>query len=109
MNDMTPVLANTPSLIPESAPFSGEQRAWLNGFFSGFIALERAAVNGVAGIPSLAPEGAIPAEADDDDAPWHDQNSADGGSDEACGKPAIEAPHDGRDGSAGLRPMRLQL
>jgi sulfite reductase (NADPH) flavoprotein alpha-component len=73
MNDMTPVLANTPSLIPESAPFSGEQRAWLNGFFSGFIALERAAVEGVAGIPSLAPEGAIPAEADDDDAPWHDQ------------------------------------
>ncbi len=51
MNDMTPVLANTPSLIPESAPFSDEQRAWLNGFFSGFIALERAAVNGVAAHP----------------------------------------------------------
>ena len=25
------------SLIPENAPFSAEQRAWLNGFFAGFV------------------------------------------------------------------------
>ena len=39
MTDMPPLLGKTPSLIPEDAPFSSEQRAWLNGFFSGFIAL----------------------------------------------------------------------
>jgi sulfite reductase (NADPH) flavoprotein alpha-component len=71
MNDMTPFLQITPSLIPETAPFSDEQRAWLNGFFSGFIALERAAANGVAGIPTAAPEVDAPPE--DDGAPWHDQ------------------------------------
>ena len=27
-----------PSLLPESAPFSAEQRAWLNGFFAGYLA-----------------------------------------------------------------------
>jgi sulfite reductase (NADPH) flavoprotein alpha-component len=73
MTDMTPILSQTPSLIPETAPFSDEQRAWLNGFFSGFVALERAAANGVAAIPALAPDGAIPAVDEDDDAPWHDQ------------------------------------
>ena len=73
MTDMTPILANTPSLIPASAPFSDEQRAWLNGFFSGFIALERAAANGVAAIPSPAPKDAIPLDAEGDDASWHDQ------------------------------------
>ena len=26
------------SFIPESAPFSAEQRAWLNGFFAGVLA-----------------------------------------------------------------------
>ncbi len=72
MTDMTPILAKTPSLIPETAPFSDEQRAWLNGFFSGFIALERAAAEGVAAIPALAPPGAAAAETGDD-APWHDQ------------------------------------
>ncbi len=73
MTDMTPVLAQTPSLIPETAPFSDEQRTWLNGFFSGFIALERAAADGVAAIPSLAPGSAIPAQDESGDAPWHDQ------------------------------------
>ncbi len=73
MSDMTPILGTTPSLIPETAPFSDEQRAWLNGFFSGFIALERAAANGVAAIPTVAPAGAVSAEADVDEAPWHDQ------------------------------------
>ena len=26
--------------IPENAPFTPEQRAWLNGFFAGMISLE---------------------------------------------------------------------
>ncbi len=29
-----------PSLIPESAPFSAEQRVWLNGLFAGLLSLE---------------------------------------------------------------------
>lgn len=64
--------APPPELIPESAPFSSEQRAWLSGFFAGFAAPEGAAVT------PLSPEGnaAIMAGAEDDDAPWHDQTMA---------------------------------
>ena len=29
-----------PSLVPETAPFSPEQRAWLNGFFAGLVSLD---------------------------------------------------------------------
>ena len=29
------------SLLPETAPFTPEQRAWLNGFFSGYLGLEQ--------------------------------------------------------------------
>jgi sulfite reductase (NADPH) flavoprotein alpha-component len=68
-----------PSLIPESAPFSAEQRVWLDGLFAGLLSLE-------GGITALSPEqaaallpGALdlaaadkPASEDDDGAPWHD-------------------------------------
>ena len=30
----------TVSILPESAPFNEEQRAWLNGFFAGMIGIE---------------------------------------------------------------------
>ncbi len=62
-----------PSLIPESAPFTPEQRTWLNGLFAGLISLDE-------GVTSLSKEEAAkllpgvldaPAEADDG-APWHD-------------------------------------
>ena len=36
MNAMTPI----PSLIPENAPFSSEQRAWLNGFFAAYLGVD---------------------------------------------------------------------
>ena len=67
-----------PPLLPESAPFSPEQRAWLNGFFAGFLGLDGN------GITALSPEHAeallsgiapLAKEASDDDvgeAPWHD-------------------------------------
>ena len=42
MNAMAPI----PSLIPENAPFSTEQRAWLNGFFAAYL--------GVNGEPAAA-------------------------------------------------------
>jgi sulfite reductase (NADPH) flavoprotein alpha-component len=66
-----------PSLIPDTAPFSEEQRAWLNGFFAGLVSLDG---NGVTALSSdqaaaLLGGGSAPA-ADDDDggAPWHDQS-----------------------------------
>jgi sulfite reductase (NADPH) flavoprotein alpha-component len=74
-----------PSFIPESAPFSPEQRTWLNGLFAGLFSLdgggatplssERAAalLPDLLGRPSVgeADDGAI-----DDGAPWHDQTLA---------------------------------
>lgn len=51
-------------LIPESAPFSPSQRAWLNGFLAG---LYGAAEGGAPANTSAAP--AAPAE---EDFPWHD-------------------------------------
>jgi sulfite reductase (NADPH) flavoprotein alpha-component len=67
-----------PSLIPESAPFSVEQRTWLNGLFAGLFGLSdsvtpvsdadaaRLFAGLVDGSPAAAPVDA------DDGAPWHD-------------------------------------
>ena len=65
MNAMAPI----PSLIPENAPFSTEQRAWLNGFFAAYLG-----VNG----ESSAAEDAASTESDepDEDQPWHDPSLA---------------------------------
>ena len=30
-----------PIIVPESAPFSEDQRAWLNGFFAGLVSLDQ--------------------------------------------------------------------
>ncbi|TAJ41206.1 MAG: sulfite reductase subunit alpha [Reyranella sp.] len=60
MNAITPL----PSLIPENAPFSTEQRAWLNGFFSAYL--------GVA--ETVAGESTEVAEPED--FPWHDASLA---------------------------------
>ncbi len=61
-------------VIPESAPFSSAQRAWLNGFFAGMFGIDR---NGAAGAPtngtaSQAHESAIAAPAAPESFPWHD-------------------------------------
>jgi sulfite reductase (NADPH) flavoprotein alpha-component len=72
MNQITP--PGQLDLIPENAPFSPEQRSWLNGFFAGLIAPEAGGVQ-----PLSADAGAAVMKeasgngADDDDAPWHDQ------------------------------------
>lgn len=50
-------------LIPDNAPFTSEQRAWLNGFFAGLLALDQV-VQG----QTLA----APSEAEEEDFPWHD-------------------------------------
>src|SRR5262249_8367082 len=66
------------AIIPETAPFSPEQRAWLNGFFSGYLGLDQTGVtplspeHGDALIAGIAPlAGDTPAD-EDDGAPWHD-------------------------------------
>jgi sulfite reductase (NADPH) flavoprotein alpha-component len=67
-----------PSFIPESAPFTPEQRTWLNGLFAGLFGLQEGVTplssDEVAKLlPGLMPDGGVaaPAEADDG-APWHD-------------------------------------
>jgi sulfite reductase (NADPH) flavoprotein alpha-component len=72
-----------PSLIPESAPFTPEQRTWLNGLFAGLFGLPENvtpvsnadAAKLLAGLLDGAAGGAAQesnaAEADDG-APWHD-------------------------------------
>jgi len=59
------------TLIPESAPFSPEQRAWLNGFFAGLLSLDATA--GATVLGNAVPDAAAKAVAGaDDGAPWHD-------------------------------------
>ncbi len=55
------------TLLPENAPFTPAQRAWLNGFFAGLLGLDGAAAS--------ATPGAVPAEAEED-FPWHDETLA---------------------------------
>jgi sulfite reductase (NADPH) flavoprotein alpha-component len=63
-----------PSLLPESAPFTPEQRAWLNGFFAGMISIDGSAVTPLSAAESAAlMPGALPS-GDDGEAPWHDQS-----------------------------------
>ena len=59
-------------VIPDGAPFSVEQRAWLNGFFAGLLSLEAQA--GAAPHTGELPVAAAKALASDgdDEAPWHD-------------------------------------
>lgn len=56
-------------ILPETAPFAPNQRAWLNGFFAGLLSVE--AIPGAAAVT-----GGLPAPAslalEDDAAPWHD-------------------------------------
>ncbi|MFD1330853.1 sulfite reductase subunit alpha [Methylopila musalis] len=75
---MTLQTAVLPPLVPENAPFSPEQRAWLNGFFAGLLsldggvqALSRDAATVLLGSPLPGEAPAAPAE-EDDGAPWHD-------------------------------------
>src|SRR6185437_11350520 len=69
MNQMT--VPPRLEIIPQNAPFTENQRQWLNGFLVGMLGLD--------GTTPLSPEQnsvalgqAIPD--DDEDAPWHDQS-----------------------------------
>ncbi len=69
-----------PSLIPESAPFTPEQRSWLNGLFAGLFGLTEnitpvSTEDAAKLLASLTPGAAVPAMAPteaDEAAPWHD-------------------------------------
>jgi sulfite reductase (NADPH) flavoprotein alpha-component len=75
-----------PELIPESAPFTIEQRTWLNGFFAGLLSLDGAGIKPLSpaesaalmpGLPGMmAPSGVGSGDGDDGEAPWHDQTLA---------------------------------
>ncbi|MGZ5935367.1 MAG: sulfite reductase subunit alpha [Rhizomicrobium sp.] len=67
------------ALLPETAPFTPAQRAWLNGFFSGYLGLDNSGVVALSPEQNAAVIAGVPATAkapadDDDDAPWHDQS-----------------------------------
>ena len=56
-------------LLPESAPFSASQRAWLNGFFAGLLNIDEG------GIVSVATEGEVASAQvveEDEEFTWHD-------------------------------------
>src|SRR5262245_64859043 len=70
-----------PNLIPETAPFTPEQREWLNGFFAGLLSLdggvtplstEEAAALMMRAPAAPAAKGPLD-DGDDGQAPWHDQ------------------------------------
>lgn len=57
-------------LIPETAPFNEEQRAWLNGFFSGLVGLTEAQASQAIGAAGIGIAEAV--ETEEEDFPWHD-------------------------------------
>jgi sulfite reductase (NADPH) flavoprotein alpha-component len=61
------------SIVPENAPFTPDQRVWLNGFFAGLLESDTAALS-PKDAAALMPGVQIGGMSDDDDgAPWHDQ------------------------------------
>jgi len=67
---MSQILEQPPiNLIPESAPFNAEQRAWLNGFFAGWMGLAGQGAQAAA-VPAVLASAAPPQE--EETFPWHD-------------------------------------
>ena len=61
-------------ILPESAPFSPPQRAWLNGFFAGMLG-SQATATAISGDVAAAPAGSAAAPAappQEEEFPWHD-------------------------------------
>jgi len=70
MNQMTP----TPlQIIPDNAPFSIEQRTWLNGFFAGLISTDSSGITPLSAEQGAAVMKEAGGDGDDGEAPWHDQ------------------------------------
>jgi sulfite reductase (NADPH) flavoprotein alpha-component len=64
-------------LLPDNAPFSPEQRAWLNGFFAGLLSFDHPVSMPATAAPALVPPAPANddplSDGDDGQAPWHDQ------------------------------------
>ncbi len=105
----------TLALIPESAPFNSEQRAWLNGFLAGWLGVQDAPGTMNGGPTSLAelPTGAAGAEpranGTVEDFPWHDPALPLAERLETGRGTAARTTVDGFDGAARLRILRLPL
>ena len=81
-------------VVPETAPFSQEQRAWLSGYLAALLAPDGQPVTPVQGFdPAARAVEPGPTLADSGDAPWHD--------------PSL--PLDERLGLAGGRPLAPRL
>ncbi|HUC68020.1 MAG TPA: (Fe-S)-binding protein, partial [Stellaceae bacterium] len=52
-------------LIPENAPFTAAQRAWLNGWLAAYLGTETAAA-------AAPPTAALPPAEPEEEFPWHD-------------------------------------
>src|SRR6185436_17397598 len=64
------------TILPANAPFTPEQREWLNGFFAGLLEGDAAALSPQEAaelIPGIDISGEATA-GDDGEAPWHDQS-----------------------------------
>jgi sulfite reductase (NADPH) flavoprotein alpha-component len=59
-------------LVPEGAPFTAEQRAWLNGFVAGLLGMERA----LAARGEMASSSAEKSVSAEEAFPWHDPTLA---------------------------------
>ena len=74
MTDQSPLAGS--AIIPDSAPFTPDQRAWLNGFFAGLMALDAGSKPATAADLATAGGGAAAratsTDGDDGAAPWHD-------------------------------------
>lgn len=70
MNAAAPPIVD---LVPDTAPFSPEQRAWLNGFFAGLVSLDGAGVTPLSPEQNAAVMQQSAGDGDDGEAPWHDQ------------------------------------
>lgn len=67
---------NIAPLIPDNAPFSPDQRSWLNGFFAGLLSLQ-GEVQGLQPVDAATALGQDASnnpleDGDDGEAPWHD-------------------------------------
>ena len=64
-------------ILPETAPFAPDQRAWLNGFFAGLLSVEaQAGAAPVTGALPAVAATALAGDGDDSAAPWHDPGMA---------------------------------
>src|SRR5438876_12314236 len=66
MTTMTTAPAAAIPVLPDSAPFTPAQRAWLNGFFAGLLS------RGAAPVTQPTLEAAPPVADEDQEMPWHD-------------------------------------